>query len=330
MKLVSFFAAILATAGCAHIDKLDALNGKQLATVEGPLGDNADAAAEFHKLVDAVGEDAKLLHRRGTEWNTAEASFGLAVLAAAAYGGFNTVYDGGNLKDAAFAAASIGSLRSFLTPSERRNANLAAAASMTCLYEKAFVFTGPAPLGGTSSATPERLGNLSERLSSSSPLLASLVKSLDDRSREFKFDESAFPGEQPYSPKAAEAILKARLIQQRQADQLNGALLGVLSNLQTEEETYEERFALVSGVYLAIIGKLFSSTKFSAPGYEASVDALKKASEKAAASKQNTEQAKAAFAASGVGTFAALTALDEPLGKYVQARADLLACKPAD
>ncbi len=331
-KTASILMASAMLCGCSTIDTYNGLHSKNLATLNG-AGANADE--DFNILVDSVGADATTLHGRVTEWNAAELGFGLAVLAAAAYGGFNTVYDGGNLKDAAFAAASIGSLRSFLTPGERRDAYRSAAASMTCLYEKASVFAGPPPFNGFfknkfNAAGPAGadLDSLGAQFAEASPSLKLLFNKLAERTSE---TDITFDPDIRYSAKQAAEISDLRLIQQRVRDRGSRAFFSLLSAGQSEQEIYEERFVLVSTAYLAIIGKLLNSTKFSAPGYESTVEALKKAAGDAAQAEEQAEQTAADFAFAFDGPKAALAAtIEEPMKKYAQAKVDLLACKPAD
>jgi hypothetical protein len=338
MTRILFGLAAAAIAGCASLDPYDGLSSRHLATYAGGQCETDDGSEDcrltesqkFEKLIDLVGKDARNLHSRAAEWNHAEGAFGLAVLAAAAYGGFNSVYSGDNLKDAAFAAAALGSLRSFATPGARRDAYLATAARMTCLYEKAAIFAGPPPLASNAAilAAPQSVAEKARSVGGQSPLFSALgdlaARSATDAA------DNVFAPKVAYSGVAAQSLLDAALINQRNADSAHNALIGAFSALQNEHEVYKERFTLVSSVYLAIIGKLFDSTKFTTPEYDSSVEALKKAAAKAAESEANADQAAAVAAAGRAAPVAAFAAFEQELKKYAQAKVDVIACKPAD
>lgn len=148
-RLVKFLALIAAllSGACSTVTPLKAINNPDLNLQDGP-GDND----RFEALLGDFAIDSTTLLGRAGELNAAEAAFSLGLLAAASYGAYSTTYGGNNLKDAAFAAASLTGLRSLITPGQRRNAARVAAIRLNCLARAAEPFKGDYSLGSAAAA----------------------------------------------------------------------------------------------------------------------------------------------------------------------------------
>lgn len=292
MKNFLAASAALVLCGCSTL-KLDysVIDGKTLS----PKDETQD---EFETLMARIGEDRANLARFGAAYNKVEGSFGLAVLATAAYGAFNTTYGGDNLKDAAFAAASITSLRSYSTPGKRRDAYLKAALGLKCIHE---------------SAQPFLRGNLNAFTYDSTTTFNSL------KSAGASFTPSS------NARGIANALINlgapgVRMSAEDQYAQLAGYRL--VAALKTEDEIFEQRFSIVSSEYLEVIGELMQSTKFSTADYEAEVSNLKKSIEKLV---RNEQAGQAAEASANFKGFAGSDVADVA-SRYADAKVAVEAC----
>ena len=142
-KIAAAAGAALLLVSCATPKSLRAVDSPGLGRA-GESSRSDSENAEFNALINAISKDSILLAEKSREFNLIEGGLGLAVLAAASYGAFNTAFAGDNLKDAAFAAASLGALGSWLKPGDRRNAYAKASAQLKCLYEHGQVFAAGA------------------------------------------------------------------------------------------------------------------------------------------------------------------------------------------
>ncbi len=281
---------------------------------ESTLSPDKENDGAFDTLLTEIGAHRATLTNKAAIWTQAEAGFGVAVLAAAAYGAFNSVYGGSNLKDAAFAAASIGALRSYSSPTERRNALLAASDALNCLYKHGSVFKGPASSQMTNLVSSARGGASSIAAVSTTFSLSSsfAAPSL------LPFDTTkTYPGTD------ANTIFARNLGLQRLQDRMEVAAVGIVAAAETEEKIHSQRFMIVSTKYVSIVNTLLEEMKYEIPDYQAALGDLKKAAETAAKSKMQAEGV-ALFSAVNPGV--SLSNVEEELQKYAQAKADIQAC----
>lgn len=306
MKIAVAASAVVLLAGCASITKeYAALDGKVLSPSD-------ETPKAFETLMMAVGQDRAVLLDRANIYNKAEAGFGLAVLAAAAYGAFNTTYGGNNLKDAAFAAASLASLRTFATPSSRRDAYLEAAAHLNCLHESAQVFV---------KRTPERFAYRSSMT----------LESLRPRSASAGYSQSPTP-----LSNLANALINVESMPRKEAAAFgvspavegfaSGAGNRLVEAIRSEEDIFEERFSIVSSEYLEIIGELFAKTKFSAATYATEIENYKKAVKAEVA---NENAGKDAAAVAQLLNLSVGIRLEDDAKKFAEAKAAIEACSGA-
>ncbi len=291
--------------GCAITTPIAALNDEKLTTVG--LGDDED----FKALVSLIGKDSSTLLSRSNEWNRAEGLAGLALLASAAYGGFNSVYDGDNVKDAGFAAASIASLNSYISPGGRREATAKAGRRLNCLYEKASVFAEAAPT--LSIALTPNNGS------------AKSISFNDFTTSKSQLLESVNVANPLTENRISAAVEKAR--REFLADR---AVSGLMRAQVTNDEIRKERFVITASTYRKIINDLFSATKFNAGSYESSLNAYKDAV------REETEQK--AEVETSVKSLIALYGKDDPAyktgedlaTKVTTVKTELVACALID
>lgn len=279
-------------------------------------GGGAEYDAAFVQLVGQIGADSSHLLRRSNTWNAAEAAFGVGLLASAVYGGYSTTYMGNNLKDAAFAAASLTGLRTFLKPGDRRNAARNASEAMNCLQYHARTFIGPqstipAMGEGFRLAFPQYEGGLASQFvggASNTDVIYGLAKENPEDDREV-------------------AIAKAT-----ERGRINTLFTQMVSALaeanDAETKAYEERFTNVAVTYRKIVTKLRATTDFSAGTYKDYGDTFK-AEKDAATGELNGETAALSGSAVG-GQLVGLLKMQDASDKYVKAKAALLACAPTE
>lgn len=82
--------------GCATFEDFDAARHPSINSVRGGAVsiDGRPVSANFNGLLEAIAKDRQLLLDKGKILDRSETAFGIAVLASAAYGGFNTTYGG--------------------------------------------------------------------------------------------------------------------------------------------------------------------------------------------------------------------------------------------
>lgn len=321
IKRLMLLCATCVVSACATPRGLDASDSSGFARVQ-----NDGSNAEFENLVRLIGQDSALLSKKSREMNIADGGFGLAVLAAAAYGAFNTTYGGNNLKDAAFAAASLGSLRTFLNPGERRNQYAEAGDALKCVYEYGSIFAGDPPAVDVQAIqrVVTMMGLPFHQSENSKDSAIKSLPSIFESSIYFgadgEFASSAVDGKVPVEV-AREAVANARRV-----DMAMSALAGIRAASDENEEAYKQRFVLVTKKYLEIVAKLHKSNRFSSREFQTSIDEYKTAVKKATEVKTNSENGARTIAMlAGFNGLTAQAAADE-IGKYAQAKADLMAC----
>ena len=310
MRLLASIIVLIFGSGCAVTEKLDAIDHAALNTPD--VGDDEN----FADLVSAIGKDSSFLLKRSGRWNQGEALAGIGVLAAAAYAGYNTTYDGNNLVDAAFAAASIASLTSFVSPAGRREATSKASRRLSCLHKNASKFLGASPqlnLRATYSFRGEdgfENKSVNANLQNQSSLYQALSTMAEDDAPAERFEHS-----RKHEVEAERRALFAI------------ASENVVRAAQTNEEIYNERFVLTASTYRTIIDDLLSSTRFSRGTFDATKQAFVDAVKKAAEQEEAVEQAeKIAGMTSSRNAASLIAGQAEDLTKYAKAKRDLLAC----
>lgn len=262
--------------GCATFEDFDAARHPSINSVRGGAVsiDGRPVSANFNGLLEAIGKDRQLLLDKGKIWDRSETAFGIAVLASAAYGGFNTTYGGTNRKDAAFAAASLASLRGFTAPGGRRDAYYKAGAAMNCLYSAASVFADdpPAILNVTRSGNNNVTGfSYSESAAdSASPANAALWTqraSMNDALAEIVVilnnDTKPLNPNENYTGTMANNFADLKIAQERQHSQARTAIVELMGVTFTEQEIFADRFNIVGSGYLTIMTRLFNETRTS-------------------------------------------------------------------
>lgn len=266
----------------------------------------------YGAMLDDLLLDQSFADDGAGDWSRAESIFSIGLLAAAAYGGFNTVYDGGNLEDAAFAAASITSIRTFVAPQKRRLAFGKAAAELACVADHAKEFSDysqsaftPKAAGGVEMSvilsTP--VGAVDPSSALQTPVLTSQLSTLNDLLVELTTKAEKSLPEDNYSAAQVEAIASARVDQDRRIAALNEALARIIQAKALQNEILNERFSLVRGEYGAILADLFEALHFPVVNFE---------SESAAFAKAKIDEMAAGMA--GAGAEALMTFAGGPAG----------------
>ncbi|HBS30530.1 MAG TPA: hypothetical protein DEA40_02105 [Parvularcula sp.] len=321
--------AVVGASGCSTISGVASVN-KDLKVLSDPAYRSAapDDDRLFDKMVADLGADLEVAVVRSRKWDRAEGLFNAALLAAAAYGGFNTVYDGGNLEDAAFAAASITSLRTFARPKDRRDAYAQAANELACVRKHAGVFSAPAAfsasLAGGSKLRLLSLGSDANAASSSdletkSARINALIDGFGD------LEQRGFADGKNYTAKQARSI-GAR--QEARVFQFNALVSGVerlVSANKKRDEIRNERFALVYGEYVDIVNALFKALRFREVVYSDELASFAKAKAESEAMKNAAATTEGALTANGLPEGIALSLFDEAK-KYAEAKEAILAC----
>ena len=298
-KRFLYFCIAICLSGCSTIKPLQVTKDKDMISSMNTVGLGDDK--KYKEFVQAIGIDSTTLLSRSKQWNRAEGLVGLGLLAAAAYGGFNTVYDGGNLKDAAFAAASISSLSSFIKPGPRRDATAKAGRRLSCLHEKASVFANAATESNVTYSVSFADGQSID------------VENLVSRKANF-----LGVAEDSSAEAAREGVLYDILA------------TGFAQGRALEENIRNERFVITASTYRKIINDLFNATKFNAGSYQASLEEFKK-SAKAEAKQQATVKASVnAAIALNRGDDPSFGIVEEAVTKYAKAKTELLACALID
>lgn len=333
-KFALVIASIASVGGCATVSDFQAYKSDGINAVRGTIdGQNAD----FSSLLQAIGKDRALLLNKGRDWNRIEAAFGLALLASAAYGGFNTTFDGGNLKDAAFAAASIASLKTFTTPNARRDAYYKAGTAMNCLFDGASIFADTAPAVASATIAPDgRISNftISQQVDGNAATtsaantlnnsrmvfnaaVTALIDGVDSRPIEFAM--------RPTSKDEANAVLALRLAAERDNRAGKTAVIALIANSESESQIYARRFEIVATAYMTIMSRLFDETKFAIDADKV-VNDLKAAIEQEAMAENATKNAMSAFAfLADIDQSVMQPALNDQM-RYAKAQAAIAKC----
>lgn len=316
MKIQHVFICIsLILTSCASVKPLQAITDVNMNTI-GP-GDDG----EFKDFVEKIGNDASLLMARSNEWNAAEAAFGVGMLASAAYGAYNTTYSGDNLKDAAFAAASLAGLKGFLRPPERRDAIASAASRMSCLYTAAQTFVGPQTTDGALVDGLSRLTGAAQMSGFSAALSgggSAFFGALSAQSGSVKLADAV-----PVRGDSFETLTHKARLKSLEADIYDS----LVDAKQSEDAAYAERFANVASVYRSILAEMYRTTKFSAGSYADLQKAYTNAVTQATKNQEKARKASVGLAArtqSNVG----VDKIDENLKKYAEAKVAVLSCGP--
>jgi hypothetical protein len=292
-RLLASACAAMLIAGCATPQSLNAYDEeiKGLGRAGESVGSD-DENREFNALVNAIGKDSALLSRKSREFNIIEGGLGLAVLAAAAYGAFNTSFDGGNLKDAAFAAASLGALGSWLKPGDRRDAYAKASDQLKCLYEHGNVFAIGETARSSRVVDAAAIARAMSGPRAKADVGALLVGGADINQLIGALAQESF-GEEAVIPKTgmvSAADARLAIESARMKTQAVTAIANIFSAQESENEIFKKRFAIVSAKYLEIIGALYKSNRFSGADYEASRKAIADAAAAAAQANANAQQ----------------------------------------
>lgn len=308
-KRFLYFCIAICLSGCSTIKPLQVTKDKDMISSMNTVGLGDDK--KYKEFVQAIGIDSTTLLSRSKQWNRAEGLVGLGLLAAAAYGGFNTVYDGGNLKDAAFAAASISSLSSFIKPGPRRDATAKAGRRLSCLHEKASVFANAAAQP-TLSYTPSFAGGSTISFVNNSTPLSNLTANINT-----------------LRPLPKDPVQAAAETARRQVLTAT-AVAGVVAAQDAEDEIREERFVITASTYRKIINDLFNSTKFNAGTFEASLNEFKQAAKQQAEQETGVETSAKAIIALLGSDDPAFKAVEKKVTKYAKAKTELLGCALLD
>lgn len=333
IKLVLTIAAVASlTAGCSSLSKASGIKAK-FKVLNSPEYLSPDPAKDdvYKNMLGDLRADQTMASERSRDWNLGESAFNVALLAAAAYGGYNTVYDGGNLKDAAFAGASITSLRTFMTPQRRRDAFAKAAAEMACVAHHANAFSK------YSSATIARVDGSGATFKFSieagsavggfqaGTYEAAQAQKVNGLIAELADEVAKDIPDGTYSAKQAQAIVERRLDAKRRFDAVLDAMAKSVRANSLKNDILNERFSLVRGEYVDILADLFEALRFP------EVDYAKESADFAEAKGESKETA-----TNGVAAEAMMTTAGGPAGfmsilfseptSLAEARAALLAC----
>ncbi len=340
IRMMTALGAVSLLGGCATFEDFEAARHPSINSVRG--GDVTDKGeevkADFNKLLEAIGKDRQLLQDKGKVWDRGETAFGLAVLASAAYGGFNTTFGGSNLEDAAFAAASIASLRGFAAPGGRRDAYYKASAAMNCLYSAASVFaddpparftvakSGAGAITGISFSDPPSIvvaadpaqDALRSQRGDMNAVLSSVASAMNTDLEEFE------PGKK-YNGLTASRIQDLNMARERQRDQMKTAVVGLAGVNLTEQTVFADRFNIVGSAYLTIMTRLFNETR-SIVDAQTVADELAAALAKETESKQAATTSMAAFGAAAGFNASSAAAMTDDQTKFVEAAANIAKC----
>jgi len=337
LRLVLAIAGVTSlSAGCSTLSNASGIKAK-FKVLNSPEYLSPDPANDdvYKNLLRDLRSDQTMASERSRNWNLGESAFNVALLAAAAYGGYNTAYDGGNLKDAAFAGASVTSLRAFITPQRRRDAFAKAAAEMACVAHHANEFSRHSSAmivrGGPSGAAFEISGEAgkdagvlavgsyqaaqAQQVNGLIAMLAGeLAKDIPDGN---------------YSAKQTQAIVERRFDAKRRYDAVLDAMAKAVRANALKNDILNERLSLVRGEYVDILADLFEALRFPTS------DFAKESADFAAAKGEAKETAKNGVAAEASMTTAGGPAelmsflFSEPTA-LAEAKAALLGCNNDD
>lgn len=324
------------SAGCSTLSKASGIR-TEFKVLSSPAYLNPDPADDnnFRSMLGDLRADQTTASEKSRGWGLGESAFNIALLAAAAYGGYNTVYDGGNLTDAAFAGASITSLRTFMSPQRRRDAFAKAASEMACVAHHANAFSryssvrlAQGSADGTNFKLSVEQGIGTSDLSAGTYAAAQLL-SVNSLIAKLTSEAGADIPPGAYSAERVEEIVESRLNAKRRVDAVLDALSKAVRATALKNDILNERFSLVRDEYIDILADLFEALRFPA------VDFAKESGDFAKAKGDATETATNAAAAEAMLTTAGGPAgllqllLSEPT-ELAEAKAALLACNKDD
>ncbi|NOX95810.1 MAG: hypothetical protein GXP04_12175 [Alphaproteobacteria bacterium] len=263
---------------------------------------------QFETLLSTIGGDAIKLSKHSDQWGGAEYAAGLGILASAAYGGFTTTFGGSdNLRDAAFSAATIASLRTYSNPTSRRSAAAQASRRLGCLSSAASKFQGdfsPAPQS----------------------LSASLLTGASGKS--WATDPGFISAFNVGTGVTTVTTLRQALIPQ----EIKDFGVNLQSAVDDEREVYGERFVLVGSAYRTIINTWRQATEIPLQNYEQLIKTITVAVEqKKQAETNKNNNVKAAYILQGMGLAnAGIVPYAETGDRYAKAKEAVVACAAID
>ena len=217
---------------CTTLERLEGLSVDATTCEDGRVH-SGDENLRFDALVFALCKDRNMLTNRERDWDFAEQAFGLALLASATYGAYNTAFAGDNLKDAAFAAVTITSLRSLISPAKRRDAHAKAARRLRCVVDAAEVFNEP---------------------------YQPWTQSLASGAYGLVLPQSV------YSMAGAVNVLNGLGISSSPEATRSSVLYA--AQTASEQEIYNRRFKLVSSTYMKLVNDLHAETRSTVASYD--------------------------------------------------------------
>lgn len=271
---------------------------------------STNANEDFEEFLKLIRVDEEKIADNGTQFDIAESAFRFGILAIAAYGGFTTTYeDAKNLKDAAFAAASLTSLRSVVVPEKRRDASRQASQRLECLLREVEPFRGDFYQGVRLVSTSLQDVQIQRRSGVGTVPQRTLPRDWLRRSTSFR--NSRLSASQRRAVERFEKNIEETTV--------------------GEKQIYDRRFSLVLGVYRQIIKNWQAAADAEFQSYESLIEQFKISIESEV--EQEIQQNENAEEARGIRRFVDNDQLDQVLEigtKYSDARTSLLECATQD